>query len=79
MVNYITLVGNVQSGKTNEEILFCNNNINNGIPVIFVTRNIKADQMQLCARFTEFNQNKSENLNVKILSHLKNEDSVKLM
>ena len=60
---YLALIGDVQSGKTNEEILYCFNSINNKIPVIFIVRNIKADQLQLCNRIREYNIN----INVSIL------------
>ena len=54
-MNYITLVGHVQSGKTNEEINFCYRSVNyHNIPVIFIVRNITADQNQLQKRFKLF-------------------------
>ena len=49
---YITLVGNIQSGKTNELINYCYTSVNYyKIPVIFILRNIKADLLQLLNRF----------------------------
>jgi len=76
---YITLVGHVQSGKTNEEIQFCYQSIQSGIPVIFVTRNIRADQLQLSSRFADFNNKNSYNINVKIFSHGSLEDILRSM
>jgi hypothetical protein len=57
MKNYVTLVGYVQSGKTNEEINFCYQSINiHKLPVIFITRNIKVDITQLLERINLFNE-----------------------
>jgi hypothetical protein len=66
---YLTLVGHVQSGKTQEEINYTYQSIKNGFPVIFIVRNITADQLQLVARIHEFNKTVKNSLNVKILSH----------
>jgi len=66
---YLTLVGHVQSGKTNEEINYCYRSVNNGYAVIFLVRNITADQLQLSMRISEFNQTVETPLKVKILSH----------
>ena len=66
---YLTLVGHVQSGKTNEEINYCYTSINKGYSVIFLVRNITADQLQLSMRISEFNQTVDVPLKVKILSH----------
>ena len=53
---YLTLVGHVQSGKTHEEINYCYNSIYEyQIPVIFIVRNIRADQLQLIARIKTYN------------------------
>ena len=41
---YLTLIGHVQSGKTIEEINYCYSSVNRKIPVIFIVRNITADQ-----------------------------------
>jgi len=65
-MNYITLVGHVQSGKTHEEINYCYLSVKQGYPVIFLTRNINADQLQLVKRISEFNKGI---LQTKILSH----------
>jgi len=71
---YLTLIGHVQSGKTNEEINYCYSSINHyKVPVIFLTRNIKADQLQLRDRFNSFD------MNVKILSHLKLDQAVEVL
>jgi hypothetical protein len=52
---YLTLIGHVQSGKTNEEIQYCYNSVKHlNTPVIFLTRNIKADQLQLLDRFQQY-------------------------
>ena len=54
---YLTLIGHVQSGKTNEEINYCYRSVHDyRVPVVFIVRNIKADQLQLRDRFS-----KSEN------------------
>jgi hypothetical protein len=66
---YLTLVGHVQSGKTNEELCYAHDSIKSGLPVIFLVRNITADQLQLVTRISEFNKNNLCNLNYKILSH----------
>lgn len=66
---YLTLVGHVQSGKTNEEINYTYQSITNGFSVIFILRNITADQLQLATRIQEFNKTVDNPLNVKILSH----------
>ena len=55
-MGYINLIGHVQSGKTNEEIQFCKNSLNNNLPVIFLTRNITYDQLQLVNRIKEFDK-----------------------
>lgn len=53
---YVTLVGHVQSGKTYEEINYCYKSVKNQhLPVIFITRNIIADQLQLMSRVKEQN------------------------
>jgi hypothetical protein len=68
---YITLVGDVQSGKTNEELKYCYESINvHKVPVIFIVRNITADQLQLKARIDDFNNKNNTNLKSKILSHV---------
>jgi hypothetical protein len=76
---YTTLVGHVQSGKTLEEMNFCYQNVTIGIPVIFITRNITADQLQLFARFSDFNKTIDTPMEIKILSHGSIEDTVKSM
>ena len=70
---YLTVVGHIQSGKTNAEINYCWSSIKNyHLPVIFVVRNITADQLQLRDRF-----NKSGlNLLVKTLKNVAIEDAV---
>jgi len=65
---YLTLVGHVQSGKTNEEISYVHASVNSGLPVIFLVRNITADQLQLSTRISDFNKTVNVGLNVKILS-----------
>ena len=61
---YLALVGHVQSGKTNEEISYCYNSIeHHKTPVVFLTRNIIADQLQLRDRFQSFN------IDTTLLSH----------
>jgi hypothetical protein len=51
---YLTLIGHVQSGKTNEEINYCYSSVNKyKLPVLFVVRNITADQLQLRDRFAQ--------------------------
>jgi hypothetical protein len=62
---YLTLIGHVQSGKTNEEINYCWESVKSKkLPVIFIVRNIIADQLQLLNRFKPFD------IKVKILSSL---------
>ena len=63
---YVALIGHVQSGKTIEEINYTYQSINQNIPVVFIVRNITADQLQLKDRFNLC----EKKLNVKILSHL---------
>jgi len=71
---YITLIGHVQSGKTAEEINYCWDSVKSQeIPVVFVVRNITADQLQLRARFKPFD------INVKTLSSLNIESAAKFM
>jgi hypothetical protein len=73
---YLTLIGHVQSGKTNEEINYCYRSVHDyRVPVVFIVRNIKADQLQLRNRFS-----KSENeLNIKTLSMFTIETGVQFM
>jgi hypothetical protein len=66
---YLTIVGHVQSGKTYEEINYCFASVKRGFPVFFITRNITADQLQLNARFIEFNKTLKKPLDVFLLSH----------
>lgn len=74
--NYLTLVGHVQSGKTLEEINYCFYSVKHqNIPVIFLVRNITADQLQLRNRFLE---TRSE-LDVQILSSLKKHEAVEFL
>ena len=64
-IKYLALIGKVQSGKTREEINYCIESVNKyNLPVIFILRNIKADQIQLQSRIKE------TNLNVKNLNDL---------
>jgi hypothetical protein len=64
---YLTLIGHIQSGKTNEEINYCYSSINKyKLPVIFIVRNITADQLQLRDRFA----GSGVNLNVQLLKNL---------
>jgi hypothetical protein len=68
---YLTLVGHVQSGKTIEEINYCfASNYNYNVPVIFIVRNIIADQLQLMFRIHAFNATSSKKINIKILNNL---------
>jgi len=76
---YLTLVGHVQSGKTNEEISYIHASVNSGLPVIFLVRNIKADQLQLVSRIMEYNKTKDLPLRVKILSQCTIEQIVKVL
>jgi len=73
MKNYLTIIGHVQSGKTNEEINYCWNSVNNDkVPVVFIVRNITADQLQLRSRF-------DERMETKLLKHLTVEKAVEFM
>jgi len=68
---YIILVGDVQSGKTNEELKYCYESIIiHKVPVVFIVRNIIADQLQLKNRINDFNNKNSIKLNCKILSQI---------
>ena len=69
---YVALIGHVQSGKTIEEINYTYQSINQNIPVVFIVRNITADQLQLKDRFNLC----EKKINVKILSHLTVSESV---
>ena len=73
---YVTLVGDVQSGKTNEELKYCHESISiHKVPVIFIVRNITADQLQLYHRINDFNNKNNCNLICKILSHMNDIDN----
>ena len=62
---YLALVGHVQSGKTIEEINYCYTSVTKyKRPVIFIVRNITADQLQLRARFLEHTKIKVELLSL---------------
>jgi hypothetical protein len=75
-IKYLALIGHVQSGKTYEEINYCFTSVNvHKIPVIFILRNINADQLQLYTRMNTLKQN----LNVKLLNHLTIPDGVAFM
>ena len=74
---YLALVGHVQSGKTNEEISYCYQSVKqHRVPVVFIVRNIKADQLQLRDRFNLLGK---ETLNVHLLSNLTIEETIKYM
>ena len=76
---YLTLIGHVQSGKTIEEINYCYASIKQySIPVIFIVRNITADQLQLRDRFDK-SKSASGDLNVKLLSTFTIDTAVKFM
>jgi thymidine kinase len=50
-MDYLTIVGEVQSGKTNELLKYTHNSIlNNKTSVIFIIRNVTADLLQLKSR-----------------------------
>ena len=71
---YLALVGHVQSGKTNEEISYCYNSIeHHNTPVVFLTRNIIADQLQLRDRFQSFN------IDTTLLSHSTLDEGVRVL
>ena len=71
---YLTLIGHVQSGKTLEEINYCYSSVNHyKTPVIFIVRNIIADQLQLRYRF------KDSQLNVKLLNFYKIEQIAEIL
>ena len=53
-IKYLGLIGHIQSGKTNEEINYCYASINHyHRSVVFIVRNVTADQLQLQSRFKE--------------------------
>jgi hypothetical protein len=49
------------------------------IPIIFIVRNIIADQLQLIDRLSDFNNNNKCQMNCKIISHINNIESVNLL
>ena len=70
---YLALIGHVQGGKTFEEINYCYLSVfTHKLPVIFIVRNIIADQLQLLNRFTDFNKNSERQLDVKVISTIEN-------
>ena len=72
---YLTLVGHVQSGKTIEEINYCYESVcSHNVPVVFIVRNIRADQLQLRERFLSFTK-----LNVDLLSNMTIQKTVEFM
>ena len=72
-VRYLTLIGHVQSGKTIEEINYCYSSITqHQVPVVFIVRNITADQLQLRDRFSNFDHS----MEVQLLKSLNNETAV---
>jgi hypothetical protein len=72
---YLTLVGHVQSGKTIEEINYCYESIHtHHVPVVFIVRNVTADQLQLRDRFSE-----NFKMKIKLLNTLNIDDCVKFM
>ena len=74
-MKYTTLIGHVQSGKTHEEINFCYRSISENIPVIFITRNIISDQLQLQERILLY----KEKLNVQLLRNISIDDGVSFL
>lgn len=77
---FVTLYGDIQSGKTNEEINYCLESISvHKLPVIFIVRNITADQLQLRSRFDEYNKRNNTNINVILLSDISKENCVKFL
>jgi hypothetical protein len=73
-IKYLTLIGHIQSGKTNEEINYCHSSVNHyHLPVIFIVRNIRADQLQLRDRF------KNTPVKVNCLNHLTVESATKFL
>ena len=70
---YLTLIGHIQSGKTNEEINYCYSSVNNfKLPVIFIVRNITADSLQLRDRFSQT----IPDLDVRLLNTLDNSQAI---
>jgi hypothetical protein len=62
---YLGLIGHIQSGKTNEEINYCFSSVNHyKTSVLFIVRNVTADQIQLFSRFN------ATNLPVKLLNDI---------
>ena len=68
-MKYTTLIGHVQSGKTHEEINFCYRSLSEKIPVLFITRNIISDQLQLQERIQSYSLSVTPSLNVTVLKH----------
>ena len=51
-LKYLTIVGHTQSSKINEEINYCFSSVNHHkTSVLFIVRNVTADQIQLYTRF----------------------------
>jgi hypothetical protein len=72
---YLALVGHVQSGKTIEEINYCYTSVTKyKRPVVFIVRNITADQLQLRARFLEHTK-----IKVELLTHLTTKQAIAFM
>jgi len=64
-LKYLALVGHSDSSKTNEEINYCFSSVNHyKTSVLFVVKNVRSEQLQLCSRFN------CTNLPVKLLSEL---------
>jgi len=74
---YITLVGSIQSGKTNELINYCYTSVNyHKIPVIFILRNIKADLLQLLNRFEEHSILNKKRILIKSIYQFQNDSEI---
>jgi hypothetical protein len=75
-VRYLTLIGHVQSGKTIEEINYCYSSITKyQVPVLFIVRNITADQLQLRDRFSLF----EHSMDIQLLKSLTVENAVSFL
>jgi hypothetical protein len=68
---YVSLIGEVQSGKTIELLNYCYQSIHlHNTPVIFIIRNITDDRLQLLSRFFNYNKLLTNKIDVKSISEL---------
>jgi hypothetical protein len=77
---YVTLVGQVQSGKTIELLNYCYQSIFlHNTSVIFVIRNITDDRLQLLNRIFNYNKLLITKINVKSITDLSNSEFIEFL